>query len=161
MHTLLVTAKLIIIEVINDNVVWTCLTVTQTTRRLTTTTGKELHAVLGLKLTFLPVASVFLCAKVGNDALVVLQFSLDVAKQTDGTILGLANYHHEVNQTLGLKHQPQRSKNVHVGGLGMTTRPHKDRFEVRRVLHLLCSLIVKRRIVYGSDYFACSLISQL
>ena len=117
--------------------------------------------VLSLKLTFLPVASVFLCAKVGNDALVVLQFSLDVTKQTDGTILGLANYHHKVNQTLGLKHQPQRSKDVHVGGLGMTTRPHKDRFEVRRVLHLLCSLIVKRRIVYGSDYFACSLISQL
>ena len=31
MHTLLITAKLIIVKVINDNVVWTCLTITQTT----------------------------------------------------------------------------------------------------------------------------------
>ena len=114
MHTLFITAKLIIIEVINDDVVWTCLTITQTTWRLTTTTSKKLHAVLGLELAFLPVTSVLLCAKVGNDALVVFQFCLDVAKQAVGTIFRLAHNHHEVNQTLCLKHQPQRGKDVHV-----------------------------------------------
>ena len=77
-YSLLVTAKLIIIQVVNHDVVRSCLLVSQTTGRLSATTGEECHIGLCYELTFLPVAHSLLLPEVSNDALVELQFRLNV-----------------------------------------------------------------------------------
>ena len=112
MNQLVVLAKLIVVKVVDDDVVRTGFTVTQTTRRLSTTAGKELHAVLGLELTLLPSAIVLLLSEVGNETLVVFQLGLNIAKQSVGIVLRLSHDHHEVDEPLWLEHQPERREHI-------------------------------------------------
>ena len=107
-YSLLVTAKLVVVQVVNYDVVRSGLLVSQTTRRLSATTGEECHVGLCDKLSFLPVAYGLLLSEVGNDTLVKLQFRLNVGQQADGTFLGLTYDHHHIDEPLGLEHQPQR-----------------------------------------------------
>ena len=78
MDTPLVTAEFVVVEVVDDDIVRTRLTLTETTRRLPTATGQEIHPVLGGELTLRPVAERHLLPEVGNDALVILEFCLYV-----------------------------------------------------------------------------------
>ena len=70
MYALLVSAELVVVEVVDDDVVWSSLAVTQSTRRLSTPTSEELDSAFGLELPLLPVAVGLLKAEVGDDALV-------------------------------------------------------------------------------------------
>ena len=85
--TPLITAEFIVIEVIDNDVVGSCFTFTQTTRRLPPAHSQELHAVSCGELTFHPVAERHLFAEIGDDALVVLELCLDVTQETIGTVL--------------------------------------------------------------------------
>ena len=80
MNSLLVTAELVVVEVVDDDVVGSCLPVAQSTRRLPSSASEELDAAFGLELPLLPVAVGLLKSEVGDDALVELQLSLYVAE---------------------------------------------------------------------------------
>lgn len=116
MHTFLVAAQFVIVQVVYDDIVRACFTVAQTTRGLSASAGKELYSVGGLEFPLLPRGVPLLLAEVGNDSLVMLQFRLYVSQQTSGGILTLADHHHEIDEPFGLEHQPQRNKDVHVCG---------------------------------------------
>ena len=158
--TPLITAEFVVIQVIDDDIVRSCFTLTQTARRLSTAHGQELHAVSCGELALHPVAERHLFTVIGDDALVVLELRLDVPQETVGTVLGLADDHHEVDEPFRLEHEPQWHEDVEVGGFGMTTRPHEDRLKVRRALHLLGCGIVERRIVYGAYHLTGGLVTQ-
>ena len=95
-YEFVVLAKLIVVKVIDDDVVRTGFTVTQTTRRLSTTAGKELHTALCLELALLPSAVVLLLSEVGDETLVVFQFRLNISKQSVCIVLRLSHDHHKV-----------------------------------------------------------------
>ena len=161
MHQLLVAAQLIVVQVIDDDVVRTSLTVAQTTGRLTATAGKELHTTLGLELALLPATVILLLPEVSDEPLVVFQLCLDVAEQSVGIVLRLAHDHHKVDEPLRLEHQPERRENIKVRRFGMTAWPHEHRLQVRRVAYLACRLVVERRIVNGAYDLAGRLVAQL
>ena len=106
MHEFVVATELVVVEVVDDDVVGSRLTVAQTTRRLSTTAGKELDTALRLELTLLPAAFVLLLSEVGDEPLVVFELSLDVAKESVGIVFGLADNDHEIDEPFGLEHQP-------------------------------------------------------
>ena len=132
MYTLLVTAELVIVKVIDDDVVGTSLALTQSTRRLATAHGEELHAGGCLELTCRPQSEVLLQSEVSDDALIIFQFCLNISEQPVCAVLRLAYHNHEIDEPFGVQHQPERHKDVEGRGLGMTARPHEDRFQVRR-----------------------------
>ena len=158
--TPLVTAKFVVVEVVDDNVVRTRLTLTETTWRLPTATSQEIHPVLGGELTLRPVAERHLFAEISNDAFVILELRLNVTQQSVGGVLGLADNHHEIDEPLRLEHQPERHEDVEVGRFSMTAWPLEDRLEVRRVFYEFGCRIVERRIVDGAYGFARHLVAE-
>ena len=80
MHPFLIAAQFVVIQVIDDDVVRTCFPVAQTTRRLSASASQEFHPVGRLELPILPGGIPLLLAEVGNDALVMLQFCLNISQ---------------------------------------------------------------------------------
>lgn len=158
--TPLVTAKFVVVEVVDDNVVRTRLTLTETTWRLPTATSQEIHPVLGGELTLRPVAERHLFAEISNDAFVILELRLNVTQQSVGGVLGLSDNHHEIDEPLRLEHQPERHEDVEVCGLGVTAWPLEDRLQVRRVFYEFGCRIVKWGIVDGAYGFASHLVTE-
>ena len=161
MYEFIILAKLIVVKVINDDVVRTGFTVTQTTRRLSTTAGKELHTALCLELALLPSAVVLLLSEVGNETLVVFQFRLNISKQSVGIVLRLPDNHHKVDKPLRLEHQPERREYIKVGRFGVTAWPHEYSLQVGRVSDLACSFVVERSVVNGAYDLTGRLVTQL
>ena len=161
MYEFVVLAKLIVVKVIDDDVVRTGFTVTQTTRRLSTTAGKELHTALCLELALLPSAVVLLLSEVGDETLVVFQFRLNISKQSVCIVLRLSHDHHKVDKPLRLEHQPERREYIKVGRFGVAARPHEYSLQVGRVSDLACSFVVERGVVNGAYDLAGRLVTQL
>ena len=82
MHPFLIAAQFVVIQVIDDDVVRTCFPVSQTTWRLSASASQEFHPVGRLELPILPGGIPLLLAEVGNDALVMFQFCLNISQQT-------------------------------------------------------------------------------
>ncbi|EJX04269.1 hypothetical protein EVA_07612 [gut metagenome] len=78
MHPLFIATQFVIVQIVYDDVVRACFAVAQTTRRLSPSTSEEFHSVGRLELPFLPGGISLLLAKIGNDALVMLQFGLNI-----------------------------------------------------------------------------------
>ena len=127
MYALLISAEFVVVEVVDDDVVGSSLPVAQSTRRLPSSASEELDAAFGLELPLLPVAVGLLKSEVGYDALVELQLSLYVSEESVGRILGLTDDDHEIDEPLGLEHEPKRHEDVEVCGLGVSSWPHEDR----------------------------------
>ena len=159
--TFLVAAKLVVIEVVDDYVIRACLTFAQAAWRLSASAGQELDAGLCRKLPFLPVTDAFLLSEIGDEPLVEFQFRLYVREQAYGAVLAFSDDHHEIDEPLGLEHQPERHEDVEMGGLGMAARPFEYCLQVRGVLDLDGRRVVERRIMYGTDDFARHLVAQL
>lgn len=161
-HSLLVLAKLIIVEVVDDDVVGACLTVTEATGTLSSAAAEELHAARRLELAVGPVApGRLLLPEVTYQSVVVLQLRLHVGQQSLGGILALAHHDHEVDEPLRLKHEPQGQEHVHVGALGMATWPHEHRLQVGGGAHLARRLVVEGGVVDGLQHLARGLVLEL
>ena len=98
-YTLLVLAEFVIVKVIDDDIIRAGFPITETSGALTTTTCQKLNAAVRLEFSVGPVSSGrLLFSEVTLEAIVVLQFCLDITKEAAGGIFTLADYHHEVYQ---------------------------------------------------------------
>ena len=98
-NSFFVLAELIVIKVIDDDVIRAGFPITETSGTLTATACQELDTAVRLEFSVGPVSSGrLLFSEVALEAIVVLQFCLDITKEAAGGILTLADYHHEVYQ---------------------------------------------------------------
>ena len=88
MHPFLIAAQFVVIQVIDDDVVRTCFPVSQTTWRLSASASQEFHPVGRLELPILPGGIPLLLAEVGNDALVMFQFCLNIPRSAPTAFAG-------------------------------------------------------------------------
>ena len=144
LHTCLVPAQFVVVEVVDDDIVGAAASVAQAARGLPAAAGEEGAAVGRHKLAVLPIACVILHAEVGDILLVVLQLRLQVSEQRFGVLLGLANEDHYVDLARLLYFQPQGHEDVEVRTLGVTACPLFDSFIVRVLADAVRGLDVKR-----------------
>ena len=114
---------------------------------------------LGSEFSRCPVAQGSLLAEISDDSLVVLQLSLYVAQQPDGTVFGLADDDHEVDEPFWLEHQPEGHEDVEVCGLGMSSRPLEYSLEIGRIFHQSRCRIMERRIMNDAYRLARGLVA--
>ena len=90
----------------------------------------------------------------------MFELGLYVSQKPDGTVLGLADHHHEIDETFGLEHEPDRYKDVEMGRFGVAARPLEYRLQIGGVSDLDGCRIMKGSIVHGTDHLSGGFVAQ-
>lgn len=89
--------EFVVVEVVDYDIVGPVGPVSETSRRLTTTTGKKGHFGASYKFAFFPRAGIVLLSKVVNESLIILKFGLDIAQESASVVFGLSDHDHDIN----------------------------------------------------------------
>ncbi len=90
-----VAAEFIVVEVVDNDIVGSCFAVSESARRLSASASEELYTGGGFELSFRPRGVAFLESVVGDEALVVFEFGLNIAQEPDRAVFGFADDNHK------------------------------------------------------------------